>query len=57
MHADVLFRLQQLEQLRLVFQVRTRRIPKRIARSTILLMEQIVDPRRVIPGKAKLFAN
>ena len=33
LHADVLVRMQQREQLGLVFQIRTRRIPERVARA------------------------
>src|SRR6266403_549146 len=56
-HADVLLRLEQRKQLRLILQIRTRRIAKRIPRSAILLMKQIANVRRVFAGDASLFAH
>src|ERR1022692_4622183 len=57
MHTDVFVRMQQREQLRLVFQIGARRVSKRVARSAILLMEQIANVRRVVARDSQLLAN
>jgi hypothetical protein len=49
--------MQQREQLRLVFQIRTRRISKRIARSAIFLVEQVANVRRVLAGNSQVFTD
>src|SRR5436309_2158445 len=54
-HADVLFRLEQREDLDLIFQVWTRRVSKRIARAAIFLMEEVADAGRVLAANAKFF--
>ena len=51
-----LFRFQQGKQLGLVFQVRARRIAKRIPRAAILLMKQIAQARRIVAANAQFFA-
>src|SRR6185437_2510615 len=52
-----LLRMQNREQLGLVLEIRTRRIPKRVARAAVFLMEQISDPRRILRADSKLLAN
>ena len=49
--------MQQREQLGLIFQVGARRIAERIARSLILLMEQIANVRRVLARDAQFLAH
>src|SRR6185312_2927900 len=39
------FRMQNREELGLILEIRTRRIPKRVARAAVFLMEKISDPR------------
>jgi hypothetical protein len=56
-HAHILFRLEQCEQLRLILQVRARRITERIARPALLLMKEVANLRRVFPGNPQLFAH
>ena len=47
-HADVFFGMEQRKQLGLIFQIRARRVAKRVARAAILLVEQIANVRRVL---------
>ena len=56
-HSHILLRLQQDEQLRLILQIRARRIPKRIPRPAILLMEQIANRRRILARNPQLLAH
>lgn len=44
-HAHGLLRVEKLEELRLVLEVRARRITERISRAPILLMKQVADSR------------
>ncbi len=55
--ADVFFRLEQLEELGLVFEIRARRITERVARAAVLLVEEIADVVRVVTGDAKFLAD
>ena len=52
-----LLRLQQREELALIFQVGTRGISEGIARATVFLMEQIGDARRIVAGYAQFFSH
>src|SRR5690348_17195370 len=56
-HANCLFRLEQLEQLGLVFQVGARWITERVARATVFLMEQVADFRRILTRDAQLLPH
>ena len=55
--ADVLLRIEQGEQLSLVFEVRTRRIAERIPRPAVLLVEEVTDARGIFAGDAEVFAH
>src|SRR3954454_5559587 len=56
-HADVLLWLEEAEDLGLVLEVGARRMPERVARPAVLLMEQVGDARQVLPGDAEEFAD
>ncbi len=56
-HADVLFRIEKLEELGLVFEIRAGRIAEGIARSLILLMEEVANVRGIFARNAQLFAH
>ena len=49
--------MQQREQFRLIFQIRTRGVPKRISRPAIFLMKQIADMRGIVPRDPQFFAH
>src|SRR5579864_2353585 len=57
MDADVLFRLQDGKELGLVFQIGTGWIAERVARATVLLVEEVAGSWSVISGNTQLFAN
>ncbi len=57
LHADVFVRMQQRKQLCLVLQIRASGIAERVARSAILLVEQVPDVRRVVARHAQFLAN
>src|SRR5258708_18270886 len=56
-NADVLFRLEQVKDLGLVFQVGARRITERVTRAALFLMKHIANTGRVVAGNAQLFSH
>src|SRR4051812_18505633 len=56
-HADIFLRLEQREDLHLVFQARTGRVSERIAGAAILLVEEVADAGRVFAADAKFFPH
>ena len=54
--ADTL-RLEQFEKLRLIFEIRARRIAKTVTRALISLMEQLRELRSIAARDAEFFAN
>src|SRR5579875_1596406 len=56
-HADVLFRLKQRKNLRLILKIRARRISKRVTRAAVLLVEEIADLLRILASNTEFFTN
>ncbi len=53
-HTNVLFRMQQCEEFRLIFKIRASWITEAISRSTVLLMKKIADVRRIVIRDSQL---